>query len=387
MSTSTDDDRKALRAAVSNLLDDCAPISSLPAVLSEEDGYSRDLWGRLAQLGAIGMLVPEPLGGSGGSIADIATVAAELGERVVPGPFLSSAVAATTAVAAACGQDAAATLAVAAALASGHVTASFADGTASPSPLRVEAAGTGYILSGRIAFVLGADCASRVIVHARGTEDVLLAVSAHVLHRAPIRLADQTRRAADLRFEEVQVNQDGVLATGDAALRVVAAVKANLAVSIAADSVGGARAALRMSTEYAKTREQFGRPIGSFQAIKHKLADMYIATESAAAIVATAADQLANGDPQGAAAATTAAAAHATSAYVAVAGDAIQVHGGIGFTWEHPCYRYFKRAWLNQMIVGGRSTLDHAYAAILFDQSLHSPGTVSLAEPPNLLVS
>jgi alkylation response protein AidB-like acyl-CoA dehydrogenase len=194
---------------------------------------------------------------------------------------------------------------------------------------------------------------------------VVLNVRATDVTVVPTGLSDATRRAATITFTDLHVPAADVLLSGPRARAAVDLSHARLAVALAADSAGGAAASLALATEYAKTRHQFGRAIGSFQAIKHKLADMYIGADSALAMATQAAEML-DTNPEHAYKAVLAAAAHCTAAYVSIAGDAIQIHGGIGFTWEHVCHRFLKRAWLNQTMLGGQRKLRLAFADSLF---------------------
>jgi alkylation response protein AidB-like acyl-CoA dehydrogenase len=142
------------------------------------------------------------------------------------------------------------------------------------------------------------------------------------------------------------------------------------AVAVAADALGAAHRALDMAVDYARQREQFGRPIGAFQAIKHKLADMYLLVQGAALAVEGAADALDKG--QDARRLVAVASSYARDAAVQVTGDAIQVHGGIGYTWEHDCHRLFKRAKFDQAFLGDPSAHRERLAALVFDQAAES---------------
>jgi alkylation response protein AidB-like acyl-CoA dehydrogenase len=375
---STADERAELRDAIARLLADHSPAASATTVGDSPDGYDRGLWGRLADYGFLGLLIPDDLGGSGGQFADVAVLAEEMGRVLFPGPFISSTVTATTAVvrAALGGDDGHGTTAgdTSAALlellGSGEQTAVLIDArdgghgfAATGDPLG------GYEINGTAENVVGADGAGTLLIGTgTGTGTVLLAVAADAAERTPVRLADATRRAATVRFGGTQVPASRVLAAGETACLALRAARRCEVAALAADSVGGARATLELVTSYAKTRVQFGRPIGSFQAIKHKLADMYIAVESAAAIAEHAATVL-DAEPNELRRdqVVTAAGSFAAASYRSVAGDSVQVHGGIGFTWEHLCHRYLKRAWLNQALMGGQRALAARFASSLID--------------------
>ncbi|MGC9537432.1 acyl-CoA dehydrogenase family protein [Streptomyces sp. UG1] len=359
------DERDQLRQAVARLLTDRAPVDTVPDTVAEAPGYDTRLWQLLADQGFLGLLVPAGLGGSEGSMGDVAVLAGEMGRVLLPGPFLTSAVQATTLVVAAAGAGSASARALAARLAEGTATACVVDDrgvTAYGEPA------SGLVLSGTARRVVGADPAAvlLVAVDIEGSGDrVVVQLPAEQAGLAPSPLADATRRAADVTFDRVEVSAQDTLLGGEAARLALKSAALRLMAAVAADASGGAAAVLAMATEYAKTRHQFDRAIGSFQAVKHKLADMYIRTESTTAAAERAAQALEEGLPD-APRRVTAAGAHGTSAYISVAGDAIQVHGGIGFTWEHPCHRFLKRAWLNQMLLGGRRALSDTFAESLF---------------------
>ena len=362
----TSTERIELSSAVAHLLQDLAPIDSVESASSTADGYDRTLWSKLAEYGFIGLLIPESFGGGGAALADAILVAIELGRLLVPGPYVTSAVESSSLLAQAGDNEACASLLEA--LAEGTAIAAVLDEVAVRRALQV--AGDprrGLILNGSVPFAVGADRADVLLVPLTLDDDttVVLNVRATDVTVVPTGLSDATRRAATITFTDLHVPAADVLLSGPRARAAVDLSHARLAVALAADSAGGAAASLALATEYAKTRHQFGRAIGSFQAIKHKLADMYIGADSALAMATQAAEML-DTNPEHAYKAVLAAAAHCTAAYVSIAGDAIQIHGGIGFTWEHVCHRFLKRAWLNQTMLGGQRKLRLAFADSLF---------------------
>jgi len=376
--TTSSGERAELAAAVSRLVADRAPLGSMPDVASGDTGYDSSVWRALAEYGFLGLLVPESLGGSGATLTEAAVVATELGRQLVPGPYISSAVESTTLLVAAAenGADVGELLAQ---LVSGTETSAVIGETATHSGVVVTGdVQSGLQLDGEVSGILGADSSATLLVVVSHSDALaIVCVRAVEVTVTPIVLSDVTRRAATVRFESVVIPREDVLLVGEAAREALDLAAARAAVAIAADSVGGAAAALVLATEYAKTRHQFGRAIGSFQAIKHKLATMYIASDSAQAVAEHAAASVER-DLDGSRQIVLAAAAHCTAAYVAVAGDAIQTHGGIGFTWEHACHRYLKRAWLNQVSLGGQRALRASFADRLFN----APGRPSGSEEP-----
>ncbi|WP_188194446.1 acyl-CoA dehydrogenase family protein [Nonomuraea sp. SYSU D8015] len=274
-------------------------------------------WREFARdVGVAGLLVPEEYGGAGCGPAEMTAVAEELGRVLSPHPFLQSAV---MAVAAATACDASGVLA---ALAEGSATATVV--LPGDGELRL----AGGLLTGVVPYALEGDL---VLVYAG---DAL--VEAAPTRREPYPTMDESRPLTRLTFEEVPVRR---LGDGGSHARV-----RDLGIAaLAAEQVGGAQRCLEMAVEHAKRREQFGRPIGSFQAIKHKLADVLLLVESARSAAGAAARD-------GVFAAI--AGSYCTEAYLSAAGENIQVHGGIGITWEHPAHRYLKRATSDAQLFG-----------------------------------
>ncbi|MGN9838141.1 acyl-CoA dehydrogenase family protein [Nonomuraea sp. H19] len=259
-------------------------------------------------VGVAGLLVPEEHGGAGCGPAEMAAVAEELGRVLSPHPFLQSAVMAVEAI------KASGAFALLPELAAGATTATVV--LPGDGDLRLE----GNLLTGVVPYALEGDL---VFVYAGG-----LLLDAAPTRREPHRTMDESRPLTRLTFESVPVRR---LGDGAAWARV-----RDLGIAaLAAEQVGGAARCLEMAVEHATRRRQFGRPIGSFQAIKHKLADVLLLVESARSAAGAAARD-------GVFAAI--AGSYCTEAYLTAAGENIQVHGGIGITWEHPAHRYFKRA-------------------------------------------
>jgi alkylation response protein AidB-like acyl-CoA dehydrogenase len=218
-------------------------------------------------------------------------------------------------------------------------------------PLVLQGSGHQARLDGIAPFVLDGADADVVIVGARSDDGpTLIAVPADAAKPERRKSIDRTRSLADLHFENVRVDADSVCATGEAAVELLYQLVDVGVVALAADAMGAAHRAFDMSLEYAKQREQFGRPIGSFQAIKHKLADMYVLATGAEAAIEAAADSLDRGDPSARRKAA-AAALFGRGAAARIAGDAVQIHGGIGFTWEHDAHILLKRTKLDLLLM------------------------------------
>ncbi|QFU89554.1 acyl-CoA dehydrogenase family protein [Amycolatopsis sp. YIM 10] len=356
--TTTREELSDLRASLRAMMERRSPPARVREVAESGPGADLDLWSALARdLGVAAMTVPEEFGGIGAGPEAIAVVAEELGRALAPVPFLSSAVLATTAFARAGGAPvAAAWLPRLAEGAVGTVAVTGADGVPGVDRLDVRATVSGdhLVLDGTAGFVPDVEIAEVLAVAAWGEHGPVVAVvapDAVVAERVVVH--DRTRRLSTVRLTGVSVPRTDVLAEGDSAVALLDAVCRHGAAALAADAAGGARRVHEMAVQYAKDRVQFNRPIGSFQAVKHKLADMYVLVEGAAAAAEGAARAAGADDERGLALA----ASFVLDAYTEVAGEAIQVHGGIGYTWEHDCHLFFKRAQLNEALLGSASWL------------------------------
>jgi alkylation response protein AidB-like acyl-CoA dehydrogenase len=334
-----------LRAAVRSLLEDRCAWPDVLARTETAQTYDTGLWRVLAaDLGAAGLLIPEASGGAGASYREAAVVAEVTGRAVAPVPFLGSAVAATAALLSA-GDDE-----LLKALAAGTTTAvlaiPFATGPAVPAPTaRVGSSrpgDTGYRLSGTVAGIADALPADVLLVPADGVPYGLYAVPAREagVSLAPVVSLDMTRQLADLTLDGAPGRR---VASGEAARQAVAAALAAGAAVLASEQLGVAERCLEMTVAYLKERRQFARPVGSFQALKHRVADVWVGVTQARAAARYAAACLAGGDPDAPVAVALAKAACSDVA-VRAAQECLQLHGGIGFTWEHPCHLYLKRA-------------------------------------------
>jgi alkylation response protein AidB-like acyl-CoA dehydrogenase len=361
MPPATDGERLALREMVHGFLAEHSASGSIRRVMATESGFDPDLWRAMAELGLPGLAIPESHGGAGCSAIEVGIVMSELGAAMTPAPYLSTSVLAPAALLESADHAAQekylpliaeGTLISALAVTedSGQWTAGDCATTARP-----HSSGS-YRLDGRKRFVLDGQIASLLlVVAATGQGPSLFAVDAAAagITRTPIVTLDATRRLADVRFESAPAE---LLGTPGAAATVLATVVTHALVALAAECAGGASHCLAMSVQYAKRREQFGRPIASFQAIKHKCADMMVLAEAGRSAAQYAGSLLASGDPSSGQAAV-AAFIYCSDAYVTVATETIQIHGGIGFTWEHDAHLYLKRAKSSQLLLGDTDTL------------------------------
>jgi alkylation response protein AidB-like acyl-CoA dehydrogenase len=337
------DVEEELRGAVRALLADRATPAAVLARTESGELTDGKLWRALAvDVGCAGLAVPEHLGGAGASWRETAVVLEELGRTVAPVPYFTSAVLATAALLAA-GDDT-----LLPELASGAKTAALAiplSGTVPPS-FSVD----GAEVSGEATSVAGALAADVLLVPAG---DDLFAVDASHAQRTPLISLDLTRPLYTVTLSGAPARRVGPAAAVEAALTAGAAL-------LAAEQLGVAEWCLQTTVEYVKTRRQFARPIGSYQAIKHRLADLWVSVTQARAVSRYAAACLADNDADTPVAA---ALAQAFCAQVAVkaAEECVQLHGGIGFTWEHPAHLYLKRAKSSAIALG---TADRHRAAL-----------------------
>jgi alkylation response protein AidB-like acyl-CoA dehydrogenase len=343
-----------LRASVRDLLGDRAAPSAVLARTESGEPYDLALWRTLAaDLGAAGLHVPEELGGHGASTRETALVLEELGRSVAPVPFLGSAVLATSALLAAdtTHPEVAALLPR---LASGRligalaVPLSTAPGAAFPSSVTASAEG---VLTGRVGSVADASVAEVLVVPATGPEGPgLYAVDAAAggVTVTEVISMDLTRRLADVSLDGATGRLLAGPSQAGAALDSALTAAAGL---LASEQVGVAEWCLEETVRYVQQRYQFGRPVGSFQALKHRLADLYLELVSARAAARNAADALATGAPD-VPVAVAVAASYCSTIAVHAAEEAIQLHGGIGMTWEHPAHLYLKRAKSDQIALG-----------------------------------
>jgi alkylation response protein AidB-like acyl-CoA dehydrogenase len=349
-----------LRAAVRDLLDDRCPWPSVLARTETAEPNDAALWKSLAtELGCGGLLIPESHGGAGASYREAAVVAEETGRAIAPVPYLGSAVVATAALLPS-GDE------LLAGLAEGQVTAALAVEFAQMPPASVPGAGLpsgvrvgpprpddppGQVrLTGTVTGVADALLADVLLVPADGVPFGLYAVdvTGPGVHRAPVVSLDATRPLCDLTVDGAAARP---VATGGAAAHAVSAALAAGAAMLASEQLGVAGRCLDMTVAYVKERRQFARPVGSFQALKHRLADVWVSVAQARAAARFAAACLAEGAPDTPVAIALAKAACGDAAVLA-AQECVQMHGGIGFTWEHPAHLLLKRAKSGSMAFG-----------------------------------
>lgn len=362
-----DETQQDLQEVVRQIVSQSSGSEAVRQVMDSDLGYDENLWALMGEMGLLGLVIPEELGGAGAGHRERAIVLEELGRGVVPTPFLASAVQATDALLAIGDDDtsrrylpemAKGTLIAALAVAEAEAAWPESGGATVAS---VE--GESWRLFGRKTRVLAGDVAGLFLVYA-ATQDgpAWFAVDrdAPGLTCKPQVSLDHTRRFVSVDFDQVPAR---LLAASDAAA-VLDQVRQLSAVAVAAEQVGGHEHVLTMTVDYAKVRVQFGRLIGSYQAVKHGLVDVYCDLELSQALVRFAA-WAADKSPRELPAAAAAAEVLVGKAYFEATAAAIQYHGGIGFTWEHDAHLYFKRAKSTQLLGGSTAEQQSRLADVL----------------------
>jgi alkylation response protein AidB-like acyl-CoA dehydrogenase len=357
------DDQEVLQRSAREFLAAECPPAVVRQAAENADGVSRALEQKLAEMGWTGVLVPTAHGGLGLSVFEAVLLAIEIGRHAAPGPFLFSSILATAAIIAA--GNRAQKKRWLPHLASGERTATVAlfeeDDRLDPAGVRCGARrfGSSHRLRGRKLFVPYAASADWIVVAARSSgKDGEAGVSLFLVDRdapglsiEPLASFDRTRRFYELTFRDVDVPADQALGPIGAAWSTIARLHDFGALVLAADGLGGSERVLEMAVAYSKTREQFGRAIGSFQAIKHIAAEMVADIEPARSLVWYA-GYAQDASVREAARAASMAKASLSEIYARSANRAVQMHGGIGFTWEHDIHFWFKRAKWNELAFG-----------------------------------
>jgi alkylation response protein AidB-like acyl-CoA dehydrogenase len=358
------EEQEALRGAARDFLAEYSSSERIRQAMGTELGYDPDVWRRIGQeLGWTSVIIPEQYGGAGLTYVELVALMEEMGGVLLCAPFFSSICLAANALLVA-GSEAQRAQWLPP-LAAGETTATLAytGPSGHPGVSGIEAIATrdgeAYVLNGTKGFVLDGHSAATVIVAARasgtsGSDGVsLFIVPGDVagMERRLLPTMDQTRRQAELTLHDVRIPATSRLGQEGGGGRLLAATLDRAAVALAAEQMGGAQRCLDMAVEYAKERVQFGRPIGSFQAIKHKCADMLLRVESARSASYYAGWAVAAGDAEVPVLAALAK-AYCSDAFFFCAAESIQIHGGVGFTWEYDAHLYFKRARAMETFLG-----------------------------------
>jgi alkylation response protein AidB-like acyl-CoA dehydrogenase len=363
------DEQEELRKMVKRFLDDKSPETEVRRLMATDEGYDPAVWKQMAEeLGLQGLGIPEEFGGQGFGPVELYVVFEEMGASLLCSPYFSTVALAANALLNADDDTAKATYLPG--IASGETIATVAltddagNWDLDTTSTEAKAEKSGYQISGVRSYVTDGNTASLILVPAKTKKGLSLfavAGDADGLTRTPLPTMDQTRKQSRLEFKNTPatlIGEDGGAKPGlEKTLQMAAS-------ALAAEQVGGAQRVLNNAVDYAKNRVQFGRPIGSFQAIKHKCADMLLDVESAKSAAYYAA-WAAQEDDKELAIAASLAKSFCSEAYFHCAAENIQIHGGIGFTWEHHAHLYFKRAKSSELLLG-----DPAYHRELLAQEL-----------------
>ena len=354
------EDQKMLQETARRFLENRSPIGAVRKMVGDKGGLDRDIWRQGAELGWLSLFVPEDNGGiaeSANGLVDAAIVAEELGRVVFSGPFLPVNV---VAFALAQAGTPAQREAILPALATGEEIAAWCFSGPGPKAgveagsVQATASGDGFVLDGLAAFVQDAHIADHLLVAAKGqaglSQFLIPATTAGVTIR-PLDALDLGRRLSDVRFEGVKVGADALVGKAGGAAELVDRQLQVAIVLQSAETVGVADRALEFTLDWVKQRVAFGRVIGSFQGLKHRLADHVTQLEAAKATTAYAAKAIQNGAPDAAVAASVAKAQ--TGKYgTEIIRDCLQMHGGIGMTYDHDIHFYLRRAVSNEALLG-----------------------------------
>ena len=355
------DEQDQFRSVVRRFLSDKSPTTQVRRLMETADGFDAAVWHQLADdLALTGIDIPEVYGGAGFGPVELGIVMEEQGRALLCAPYFSSCVLAASAIANAANEAQKAALLPA--IAGGQIRAALAvterNGRWDTVGVRTIAtrAGDSWVLDGLKSYVIDGATAQALVVVARAAGTVgdaglgffLVEPDAAGVTRTPLATMDATRKQANIEFRRAPAELLGDAGNGASAL---SKTLDHAAIALANEMVGGAQALLDSAVVYANLRVQFGRAIGSFQAIKHKCADMLLDLELAKSAAYYAAQSEADGDPQTPSLASLAKAA-AADTYMRVAASTIQIHGGIGFTWDHDTHLWFKRAKSSEVLLG-----------------------------------
>lgn len=361
------DEQEELKKSARRFCEEQYSSETVRRIMETESGVDEELWTRMAQeLGWQAMIIPEEYGGAGFGYIELIVLMEEMGRAVVAAPFFSTVcLAANTLLVAGTDeqkQELLPGIAEGTRIATLALTEESGRWDADGVTATYSKNGGDYTLNGKKTYVVDGHTANTIIVAARadgssGEDGVSLFVvdaEASGLSRRPLQTMDQTRKQAEVSLDGVSVAGSALVGEEGNAWPAVTKVMDLASVALAAEQVGGAQMCLDMSVDYAKVRVQFGRPIGSFQAIKHKCADMLVEVESAKS-AAYYAGWAAREDNEELPVTAPLAKAYCSEAYFHCAAENIQIHGGIGFTWEHDAHLYFKRAKSSELMLGDPS--------------------------------
>jgi alkylation response protein AidB-like acyl-CoA dehydrogenase len=349
------DEQELLRSTARKFFENESPSEVVRRLMDTPEGMTPELWGKLAEQGWLGLVFPEAHDGMGLGFVDLTVLMEEMGRAVVPGPYFSTVLLGGLAIVEA-GSEAQKKEWLPK-IAGGHkrVTLAWMEPSAmlgaAGVTLEAKGAGGGYTLTGTKLFVPDAHTADAIVVAARtgadkGDEGVSLFLVPRDARGVEVKLLptmDQTRKLCEVTLSGVSLGADALVGGAGTGWAPLARVLDRACVALCAEMCGGAQKVLDMTVEYAKIRQAFGKPIGSYQGVKHKAADMLVEVENSKSITYYAAWAMDEDSAEGPLAVSMAK-AYVSDAYRRVSAAGIQLHGGIGFTWEHDLHLYFKRA-------------------------------------------
>ena len=356
------EEQEMLRSSARDFLAKECPSSYVRRMMDAEDAWDEGMWRKLAELGWTALGIPEAYGGVG-TFLDLVVVLEEAGRALLPGPFFSTMGLAVPALLEAGTKEQKERALTRIASGDARATLAFSEPAGrwdaeGVQLLGAERRGDGWRLDGVKLFVPDAARAEYLVVAARtrpaGDEGIsLFLVEGRPagLSISPLKTMDMTRRWYEVRFEGVELPGEALMGNADGGWPPLRRALEWAETALCAEMIGGAQHVLDASVDYAKTRHQFGRPIGVYQAVSHKLADMLLETESARSATYYAAWAV-DADAPDRSLAASMAKAYVSDTYRKATGDGIQVHGGIGFTWEHDMHLYFKRAKASEVTLG-----------------------------------
>jgi alkylation response protein AidB-like acyl-CoA dehydrogenase len=357
------EEQELLRSTARKFFENECPSGVVRDLMETPEGMSPPLWHRIAEQGWLGLVYPEAHGGMGLGSVDLTVLMEEMGRAVVPGPFFSTVLLGGLALLEAGSEAQKKAWLPRIVAGEARVTLAWMDPSAIPPPdgiaLAARTQGGGFALSGTLLFVPDAHTADAVVVAARtgpgtageGVTLFLVPRDSPGLSVALLPTMDQTRKLCEVTLAEVSLAPEAVLGEVGGGWPPLECVLQRATVALCAEMCGGAQKVLDMTVEYAKIRQAFGRPIGSYQGVKHRAADMLVDVENSKSITYYASWALDEGAADRALAVSMAK-AYASDAYRRVAAAGIQLHGGIGFTWEHDLHLYFKRAKASEFTLG-----------------------------------
>jgi alkylation response protein AidB-like acyl-CoA dehydrogenase len=361
------EDQETLAKYARDFLENECPTTFVRSMLDHETAKDDAFYKHIAELGWMGIAIPDAFGGQGMTYVDLAVLMEEMGRALVPGPFFATVCLAAPTIIETANDEQKRELLPPIAAGERFATVAYTEANARVDAAGVQiearADGDAFVLNGTKRFVLDAHVADTIIVAARTANDsdptsgvtlFVVDAAAEGVATKQLRAMDMTRRLCDVTLTDVKVAKDGVLGpVGGGWPALERAIQRGLGL-LAAECVGGAQRVLDLSVAYAKERIQFGRPIGSFQAVKHKCADMLVDVELGRSAMYYAAWAATDEDAE-LELASSIAKAFCGEAYTRVATNGIHVHGGIGFTWEHDMHLFFKRAKANEVLLGDPS--------------------------------